>query len=133
MKNVAFNTKKKWLGLLKGTSLGEQGSDSSYLYEDNENRVSLVATRLLTENNYIQQLDKGICNYRIYPITDGCAPLVSGCKWLDNVDRFFSAQVIVVYLDIEEMFQDNWNILMKEFREQLGKFRYVFSEYIPFY
>ena len=36
MKNVAFNTKKKWVGLLEGTVLGEQGPDGSHLRDDDD-------------------------------------------------------------------------------------------------
>jgi hypothetical protein len=34
MKNVAHNIKKKWVGTLDGTALGERGSDGSHLREE---------------------------------------------------------------------------------------------------
>ena len=41
IKNVVFNTKKKQVGSLEGTSLGEQGSDGSYLREEDNSEFDV--------------------------------------------------------------------------------------------
>ena len=91
MKNIAFNTKKKWLGSLEGTLLGEQGTTGSYLREDDDRQASLAATRLLTDDDHSQRLDKAIRNPYIRPVTDSRAPSSSRRVWANNVDSFLCA------------------------------------------
>lgn len=55
----------------------------------------------------------------------------SSRKWLNNADGFLYAWAAVVYASTEEQFWDEWGILMKEFRDQLGKFLCISSESIP--
>ena len=130
MKNVAFNTKKRWLGSLEGTSLGEQGTAGSHLRDDeDDDGMGVVASQLLAKEDRNYYLPEAIRNGRLHPATDGYATAPS-CRWLDNVDGFLCAWAAVVYSDIEEQFWDNWNTLMNEFREQVGKLYCIFSELI---
>ena len=130
IKNVAFNTKKRWLGSFKGTSLREQGTAGSYLRDDkDDDGIGVVASQLLAKEDYNYHLPEAICNSRLHLATDGYV-MAPSCRWLDNVDGFLYAWAVVVYSDIEEQFWDNWNTLMNEFREQVGKLYYIFSELI---
>lgn len=65
MKNVAFNTKKRWNRSLEGTSLGEQGTASSHLRDDddiNDDSSALVASRLLNKEDRNRHLPKALRN-----------------------------------------------------------------------
>jgi len=102
MKNVAFNTKKKWVGSLDGTVLGDQGSDGSHLREDDEVDDSFInpatsdevarraGTRLLHEEDRAFHLNKAIRNAHLRQL-NGRAPQGSGRQWLNNADGILHA------------------------------------------
>jgi hypothetical protein len=102
MKNVAFNTKRKWVGSLDGTVLGDQGSDGSHLREDDEVDDSFInpatsdevarraGTRLLHEEVRAFHLNKAIRNAHLRQL-NGRAPQGSGRQWLNNADGILHA------------------------------------------
>lgn len=132
MKNVAFNTKKRWDGSLEGTSLGEQGSAGSHLRDDDDNvdegSATVVVSRLLTKQDRNHHLPEALRSNQLQPLT--AFAIESSRKWINNADGFLSAWAAVVYVDMEERFWDEWGILMKEFRDQLGKYLCKSSEWI---
>jgi hypothetical protein len=83
MKNVAFNTKKKWVGSLGGTVLSDQGSNGSHLPKDDEvddsftnpatsNEVARrTGTRLLHEEDHAFRLNKAIRNAYLRQLNGG--------------------------------------------------------------
>lgn len=142
MKNVAFNTKKKWDGSLEGTALGERGSDGSHLREPEEgdnfdinpanydSSARLIGVRLLNKDDRAQHLSQGIRNPYAHPTTNGHAPRGSDRKWIDNADGFLCAWAAVVYAGTEEQFFEEWEVLKNEFRHQPGTFVYQTPEMI---
>lgn len=142
MKNVAFQTKRRWAGSLDGTSLGKQGGDTSYLRDEDpeyENRkfdvnaanhdrhACSAAPRLLQADDQSQRL---ISSRNVKPSLPGQAPPGFGRKWLDNADGFLCAWSAVVYADTEHSFWEEWNTLMREFPGQASKLAAIYSHVI---
>jgi hypothetical protein len=140
MKNVSFNTKKKWIGTLDGTALGERGSDGSPLrnkdqsvptdHQDpfnmaenpaNQDRVAgQVAARFLNSEDRLQRLGEGVRNPNSTTMV-GRAPAGQGCKWLPNADGILATWSAVVYRDTEDQFWEEWRVLMAKFEDQERK------------
>jgi len=138
MKNVSFNTKKKWDGPLDGTALGDKGSDGSHLRDDDDADILANAANysdtaraagasLLRDADRAQYL-QGARDNRIRPtLTRGRAPAGSDRTWVNDADGFLTAWSDVVYSDTEELFNENWELLKKEFSAQPGTFYIQFD------
>ena len=136
--DVAFNTKKKWIGSLEGTAIGERGSDGSHLRDDVESdlpaeppapgeisinpanyndKARKVGVRLLSLEDRRQHLGAGVRNAHTLPLA-GRALQGSDREWLHNADGILAAWSAVVYSDTEDAFWHEWFILMNEFVNQ---------------
>lgn len=135
MKNVALNTKKKWVGSLTGTSLREQGVGSHLREEDNDgvegddgvgnNSEDVEDERVPARVglHYIsaddrRHLSKNRRTNLPTVVARSPAPFESGRTWASNTDGFLSAWSTVVYADTEESFLKNWHALGVEFEDQ---------------
>jgi hypothetical protein len=130
MKNIAHNTKKKWVGTLEGTALGDQGSDGSHLREEEQgfsinpanysHQARTVGVRLLSTADRQQHLGSEYRNNQLQPINSQQENALSGRKWVLNADGFLSAWKAVVYAETETDFNEQWRVLKAEFASQPG-------------
>jgi hypothetical protein len=127
MKNVAFNTKKKWIGTLEGTALGERGSDGSHIRDEDEpqppshqdpfdmaqnpasqDRISTqAAARFLNSKDRLQRLGDGVRDPHSAPVV-GRAPVGQGArKWLPDADGILAAWSAVCIAKLRSSFGRN--------------------------
>ncbi|KAK5651104.1 hypothetical protein OQA88_13286 [Cercophora sp. LCS_1] len=149
MKNVAFNTKKRWKGQLEGTALGERGDAGSHLpgecspealteeggdfaissanYNDIARRAGTRLLRGKDRDHHLRTTVKNPHNKKL----GGRTPPGSNRKWLNNTDGILSASETVVYANTEQEFWSEWRLLKSKFTEQNNIISYLEETYLP--
>jgi hypothetical protein len=151
MKNVCHNVKKKWIGTLDGTRLGDSGGGKGSGIADADNAPGvgpeppqapdddekapedidchILPAALLRDEDRRHYFGGASRDVKAQPIEPGIPS--PGRRFINNADGLLLAWQAVVYADTEESYHEALATLFAEFSSQTLVLEYLRKTYLP--